>query len=563
MTHLSFFFLFFFSGFISSSSSNNSVDFNPLQSFRSSSDPAGLLSSWDPETDPCSGSWVGVYCHNGQVTKLVLEELRLNGTIEALARLPHLTVLSLKNNHLCGSLHLLSLSLWQPHLKLLFLSNNKFSGPFPESILHLRHLHRLDLAGNQFSGVIPASIGILLPHLLTLRLEKNLFTGEIPGSVGKIQSLVDLNVSYNHLVGEIPKNLSFSSSSFIGNLALCGNPVEDCPKQAMPTSYSDKKKKKKKKKKKHWILILFLIIIILSISAVLLAAFLIFMQRRCRTREGKGDRGSEDENPKGTKEERLVFFEGCEEFVMEDLMRGSAEMLGRGVVGSTYRVYVHRGSLYNLLHGNRGPGRIPLDWSARFKIALGAAKGLTFLHETSKSKLSHQHLTSSNILVDEDNNALISDFALHQLLAPPTLTSSSQDPIRKNTSKCDIYSFGVVLLEILTGKVEGEGEMDLVKWVQMVVREEWTAEVFDIELLRCRGMEDEMVALLQIALLCLTPDTKCRPKMSVVHKMIEDIKDRRLRRGRGSFSPSGNDSSNQSSPGISDDNATFTSGRSS
>lgn len=94
----------------------------------------------------------------------------------------------------------------------------------------------------------------------------------------------------------------------------------------------------------------------------------------------------------------------------------------------------------------------------------------------------------------------------------------------------------------------------------MVVREEWTSEVFDFELSRCKEVEDEMVALLQVALLCLTPDPKHRPKMSVVHKMIEDIKERGCRRGRGSLSPSVNDNnSHESSPGLSDDTATFTS----
>lgn len=181
-------------------------------------------------------------------------------------------------------------------------------------------------------------------------------------------------------------------------------------------------------------------------------------------------------------------------------------------------------SIYRLVSGNRGPGRTPLDWATRIKIALGAAKGLSFLHESSKSNISHQHLTSSNILIAEDGNALVSDFAIHQLLPPPTLDSSAQDMAKRDSLKCDVYGFGTVLLEILTGRTQGEGGMDLVKWVQMV--EEWSFEVFDFELLRCKQMEDEMAALLQVALLCLTPDAKQRPKMTTVVKMIEDINKR-------------------------------------
>lgn len=211
--------------------------------------------------------------------------------------------------------------------------------------------------------------------------------------------------------------------------------------------------------------------------------------------------------------------------------------------------------------GNRGPGRTPLNWKERLEVALGTAKGLAFLHSASKpKKLSHQNLSSSNILVDENSVALVSDFALHQLLSLSPFSSDIQSPdtISRSIRKHDVYSFGIVLLEILTGRMEGEGEMDLIAWVQKVVKEEWTSELFDIELLGNKGMEDEMFALLQVALLCLAPETKCRPVMTVVYKMIEDIKERGSRRGRGSPSPSSlNDHSYQSSPSLSEDTANF------
>lgn len=193
--------------------------------------------------------------------------------------------------------------------------------------------------------------------------------------------------------------------------------------------------------------------------------------------------------------------------------------------------------------GYRGPGRIPVDWPTRYNVALTAAQGLHFLHEkSSESKLSHNHLTSSNIIVTEDSTALVSDFALHHLVTPP---NPSLNP--SSGPETDVYSFGVVLLQILTGRTEGEGERDLVSWVELVVREEWTAEVFDIEISRGRETEEEMVALLQVALLCLTRDVKGRPKMSTVVKMIEDVKERRH-------------NSSETSPELSDDTAgTFTS----
>lgn len=99
--------------------------------------------------------------------------------------------------------------------------------------------------------------------------------------------------------------------------------------------------------------------------------------------------------------------------------------------------------------------------------------------------------------------------------------------------------------------------VDLPRWVQTVVQEEWTSEVFDMELWGCKDVEDEMVALLQIAFLCVSQEPKNRPKMAVVSKMIEEIRDRGSRsRSRSSQSPS---LTFESSPCLSDDTPTLTS----
>lgn len=202
--------------------------------------------------------------------------------------------------------------------------------------------------------------------------------------------------------------------------------------------------------------------------------------------------------------------------------------------------------------GNRGPGRTPLDWTTRLKLASDSAKGLAFIHDHDKKlNLFHGHLTSSNILVDPTGNACVADVGLPQLLrsslpnspcnsayvAPELTTQGASVVPRKFTQKCDVYSFGVVLLEILTGKTaaaeaegEGEGEaMSLVDWIRGVAREEWTWEVVDVELLRHKDMEEEIVALMQVAMLCLAPIPKDRPAMSLVYRMIQDIRTKGVR----------------------------------
>lgn len=193
--------------------------------------------------------------------------------------------------------------------------------------------------------------------------------------------------------------------------------------------------------------------------------------------------------------------------------------------------------------GNRGPGRTPLDWTTRLKIAAGAARGLAFIHNSCKSlKLAHGNIKSTNILLDKAGNARVSDFGLSIFASPATAAPRSNGyrapealDSRKHTAKSDVYSFGVLLLELLTGKCPSVvdsggpgsgygGVVDLPRWVQSVVREEWTAEVFDLELMRYKDIEEEMVGLLQIAMSCTAALPDQRPKMSHVVKMIEEIR---------------------------------------
>lgn len=146
-------------------------------------------------------------------------------------------------------------------------------------------------------------------------------------------------------------------------------------------------------------------------------------------------------------------------------------------------------------------------------------------------------MKASNIFINSKHYGCVCDAGLATVMspvaAPGTRSAGYRAPevvdTRKVSQASDVYSFGVLLLELLTGKSPvhgsgGEEAIHLVRWVHSVVREEWTGEVFDVELLRYPDIEEEMVAMLQIGMSCVARVAAQRPKMVDVVRLVEDIR---------------------------------------
>lgn len=196
--------------------------------------------------------------------------------------------------------------------------------------------------------------------------------------------------------------------------------------------------------------------------------------------------------------------------------------------------YVYK---FGCFSGKRGEDRASLDWDARLKIAVGAARGIARIHAENGGKLVHGNIKSSNIFVNSKQYGCVSDLGLAMIMSslaiPISRAAGYRAPevidTRKAGQPSDVYSFGVVLLELLTGKspiltTGGDEIVHLVRWVHSVVREEWTAEVFDLELMRFPNIEEEMVEMLQVAMSCVVRMPDQRPKMQEVVKMIENVR---------------------------------------
>ncbi|PIA25922.1 hypothetical protein AQUCO_10300012v1 [Aquilegia coerulea] len=530
----------------------------------------GDLLQWKEEDrNPCH--WIGVRCDpTNQVISLILPRRKLLGPISPeISKLNSLNVLDLRYNALYGTI--------------------------PPELGNCTLLNSIFLQFNYLGGAIPAEFGVL-SQLKNLDISSNLLGGSIPSSLGKLSKLSKFNVSTNFLLGPIPSDgvlSTFAEDSFVGNRALCGTqinvvckvePVNSSAMSHLPDGSKGPERNSAR----------FLISALATVGALLLVALMCFWGCFLFKKFAKKDSQGLAIDVSGGAS--IVMFHGDLPYSSKDIIKklemlNDEHIIGSGGFGTVYKLAMDDGNVFALkriiktnvgldrffegelailgsikhryLVNLRGYCNSPasklliydflpggsldealhvksenLDWDARLNIIMGAAKGLAYLHDDCSPRIIHRDIKSSNILLDGNLEARVSDFGLAKLvddekshittivagtfgyLAPEYMQSG------RATEKTDVYSFGVLVLEIMSGKRPTDASfiekgLNIVGWLNFLVVENRQREIIDPQ---CEGVRAESLdALLSVAILCVSSNPEERPTMHRVVQVLSEV----------------------------------------
>ncbi|KAF5472944.1 hypothetical protein F2P56_009600 [Juglans regia] len=522
-------------------------------------DELHVMAGWDINSvDPCT--WNMIACSaEGFVVSLEMANMGLSGTFS-----PSVGNLS--------------------HLRAMLLRNNQLSGPIPPDIGKLSELQTLDLSGNQFDGEIPDSLGSLT-HLSYLQLSRNKLSGQIPKTVSNLTGLSYLDLSFNNLSGPTPKILA-KGYSIAGNNFLCtSSSTQVCMGVSQPINGLFKKVGSHH----QWVLSVAVSISCAFVVSVMLLVcwvhwnrsrllFTSYVQQDYEFDISQLKRFTfrELQNATGNFSPKNIIGQGGfgvvyigylpnrsvvavkrlkdPNYTGEVQFQTEVEMIGLALHRNLLRLYgfcmssderllvypyMPNGSVADRLRDTRRE-KPTLDWNRRMRIAVGAARGLLYLHEQCNPRIIHRDVKAANILLDESFEAVVGDFGLAKLLdqrdshvttavrgtvghiAPEYLSTG------QSSEKTDVFGFGILLLELITGQKTldgGNGQVQkgmILDWVRTLHEEKRLEMLVDRDLRECfNALQLEKVV--EVALQCTQSHPNLRPKMSEVLKVLEGL----------------------------------------
>ncbi|XP_027352606.1 probably inactive leucine-rich repeat receptor-like protein kinase At5g06940 [Abrus precatorius] len=459
-----------------------------------------------------------------------------------------------------------------PVMSIVNLSHNSLSGEIPE-LKKCRKLVSLSLADNSLTGEMPPSLAEL-PVLTYLDLSDNNLTGSIPPGLQNLK-LALFNVSFNHLSGKVPYSLiSGLPASFLeGNPGLCGIGLPNSCSDDMPRHHTG------------GITTLTCALISLAFvagTAIVVGGFILY-RRSCKGNQvglwrsvffyplritehdlliGMNEKSSMGNGgvfgnvyvvslPSGelVAVKKLVNFGNQSSKSLKAEVKTLAKIRHKNVVKilgfchsdeSVFLIYeyLHGGSLGDLISRQN----FQLQWGIRLKIAIGVAQGLAYLHKDYVPHLLHRNVKSKNILLDANFEPKLTDFALDRVVGEAAFQSTLNSEAisscyiapeygysKKATEQLDVYSFGVILLELVCGReaeeTESSDSLDIVKWVRRKVNiTNGVHQVLDPKI--SHTCQQEMIGVLDIALRCTSVVPEKRPSMVEVVRGLQSLESR-------------------------------------